>query len=260
MNADIDWRQPHQSDQTWIAEFRALPLCVRPAAPSSQGEFAGYIRGLRVGFWDSPEAAKTKVAALALLPPSDTTRWTPRRKAEIVAAVRSGLISLDEACRRYNLTSDELAFWQHLFENHGVAALRVTRLHDYRSDEHDPDRTRLPAQQESALCWLVRNDGDRRRIAQGLLKERGGRGMPTATTPVGPAISERASTIARGLIRTKRAGSIIDMDQGMLRLGCRNGGYYWVSLDGSRVLRGEALFDADELQPKFGDAMERAGG
>ena len=81
-----------------------------------------------------------------------------------------------------------------------------------------------------------------------------------ANTPVEPAISGRATTIARGLIRTKRAAPIIKVEHGMLRLGCRNGGSYWVSLDGRRVLRGKALFEADELQPKFAAAMERAGG
>jgi len=45
----------------------------------------------------------------------------------------------------------------------------------------------------------------------------------------------------------------------MLKLECTKGGYYWISLDGSRVLRGKAIFDAEELQPKFADAMERAG-
>ena len=81
-----------------------------------------------------------------------------------------------------------------------------------------------------------------------------------ATTQVEPEISQRASTIARGLIRTRRAASIINVDHGMLRLGCRTGGWYWVSADGRRVLRGKVLFEADELQPKFADAMARAGG
>jgi hypothetical protein len=81
-----------------------------------------------------------------------------------------------------------------------------------------------------------------------------------ATTQVEPEISERAHKVARGLIRTRRAASIIKVDQGMLRLGCRNGGYYWLSLDGRRVLRGKALSEADELQPNFAAAMERAGG
>ena len=73
------------------------------------------------------------------------------------------------------------------------------------------------------------------------------------------ALSARARAIAEGLIRTKRAHYHGVFDQGMLRLACRKGGYYWISLDGSRVLRGKMLFEAEELQPKFIEAMERAG-
>ena len=74
-----------------------------------------------------------------------------------------------------------------------------------------------------------------------------------------PAISPRARAIAEGLIRTGRAGKHGVYDHGMLRLECLAGGFYWISLDGSRVLRGAKLFDAEELQPKFADAIERAG-
>jgi hypothetical protein len=80
-----------------------------------------------------------------------------------------------------------------------------------------------------------------------------------ATTPADPEISVRATAIARGLIRTKRASGIIKARRGMLCLECHGGGFYWISLDGGRVLRGKARFEADELQPKFIDAMERAG-
>ena len=39
-------------------------------------------------------------------PPSpDTTHWVIRRKTEVVAAVRGGLLSLEEACSRYALIS-----------------------------------------------------------------------------------------------------------------------------------------------------------
>ena len=65
--------------------------------------------------------------------------------------------------------------------------------------------------------------------------------------------------IARGLLVTKRATGTISVDHGRLRLKCGAGGYYWISLDGSQVLRGMLLSGADELQPKFIDAMERAG-
>ncbi len=50
------------------------------------------------------------------LPPPETKRWVIRRKAEVVAAVRGGLISLEEACKRYTLTIEEFLSWQRLME------------------------------------------------------------------------------------------------------------------------------------------------
>jgi Protein of unknown function (DUF1153) len=44
---------------------------------------------------------------LADLPSPDTKRWVIRRKAEVVATVRSCLLSLEEASTRYELSSDE---------------------------------------------------------------------------------------------------------------------------------------------------------
>lgn len=66
------------------------------------------------------------------LPPPNTGRWVIRRKAEVVAAVRGGLISLEEALERYSLTSDEFLSWQRSIERHGLAGLRTTRLQQYR--------------------------------------------------------------------------------------------------------------------------------
>ena len=66
------------------------------------------------------------------LPTSKTKRWVIRRKAEVVAGVRGGLLSLDEACLRYSLTVDEFMSWQLLFENHGVKGLRTTKTKKYR--------------------------------------------------------------------------------------------------------------------------------
>ena len=73
------------------------------------------------------------------LPPPDTKRWVMRRKAEVVAGVRSGLISLDEACRRYTLSVEEFLSWQRLIDSHGVRGLRATRLQDYRAGGPDDD-------------------------------------------------------------------------------------------------------------------------
>ncbi|MCA8930313.1 MAG: DUF1153 domain-containing protein [Alphaproteobacteria bacterium] len=69
---------------------------------------------------------------LETLPPPDTKRWVVRRKAEVVAAVRGGLLTLDEACTRYNLSQEEIASWQRLVEAYGLAGLRTTRAGQYR--------------------------------------------------------------------------------------------------------------------------------
>jgi hypothetical protein len=66
------------------------------------------------------------------LPPPDTKRWVIRRKATVVAAVRSGILTLEEACQRYKLSIEEFLSWQRLIDSHGLAGLRVTRLQDYR--------------------------------------------------------------------------------------------------------------------------------
>jgi hypothetical protein len=55
------------------------------------------------------------------------------RKAEVVAGVRGGLISMDEACDRYNLSFEELASWQRAIERSGMAGLRATRVQHYKS-------------------------------------------------------------------------------------------------------------------------------
>jgi len=66
------------------------------------------------------------------LPPANTKRWVIRRKAEVVAGVRAGLISLAEACNRYSLSIDEFLSWQHQLDSHGLEGLKVTRIADFR--------------------------------------------------------------------------------------------------------------------------------
>ena len=70
--------------------------------------------------------------ALSDLPPPSTTRWVARRKAQVVAAVRSGVLTFEEACRRYNISPEEFLSWERAIDRHGPGALRVTRLQDFR--------------------------------------------------------------------------------------------------------------------------------
>jgi len=71
------------------------------------------------------------------LPSPNTKRWVSRRKAEVVTAVRSGLLSLEAACARYNISIEEFLSWQRLIESHGVPGLRATRLQDYRQSSRE---------------------------------------------------------------------------------------------------------------------------
>src|SRR5512143_1669944 len=59
------------------------------------------------------------------LPPADTGRWVIRRKAEVVAAVRGGLLTLEQALERYILTIEEFQSWQRAIEQHGLPGLRA---------------------------------------------------------------------------------------------------------------------------------------
>jgi Protein of unknown function (DUF1153) len=67
-----------------------------------------------------------------VLPPADTKRWSPSRKAAVVAATRAGLITREEACERYMLSNEELGAWERALEQNGVPGLRSTRLQCYR--------------------------------------------------------------------------------------------------------------------------------
>ena len=60
-----------------------------------------------------------------VLPRADVKRWSAWRKAAVVIAVRSGTISVREACDRYILSEEELSQWKEAFDRDGIAGLRV---------------------------------------------------------------------------------------------------------------------------------------
>lgn len=70
--------------------------------------------------------------SLSDLPPRDTKRWVASRKAAVVAAVAQGLITEEDACDFYGLTVEELRSWRKALDDHGVGALRATRIQLYR--------------------------------------------------------------------------------------------------------------------------------
>ena len=71
-------------------------------------------------------------ATFVHLPPPDNKRWTARRKASVVAAVLSGIITIEEVCQRYGLSVDEYLSWHNAMQRHGLQGLRITKLQNYR--------------------------------------------------------------------------------------------------------------------------------
>ena len=59
------------------------------------------------------------------LPPAGTRRWVAGRKAQVVEAVQSGMLRLDEALRRYELSVEEFSLWKRRFYRSGVDGLRM---------------------------------------------------------------------------------------------------------------------------------------
>ena len=66
------------------------------------------------------------------LPPERTERWVASRKAKVVQAVKHGLLTRDEAMKRYRLSGDELDSWARAVERFGEEALKTTCLQRYR--------------------------------------------------------------------------------------------------------------------------------
>jgi hypothetical protein len=54
------------------------------------------------------------------------------RKADVVMAVKGGLIGVEEACWRYGLTLEEFLAWQDAFERFGTRGLSGTRAQEIR--------------------------------------------------------------------------------------------------------------------------------
>jgi hypothetical protein len=85
---------------------------------------------------------------LESLPRPSTTRWVIRRKAEVVAAVAGGLLTVDEVCEVYSLSIEEFTGWQRAVDRSGMPGLRVTRIRQYRELYERQDGHR-----EGSLTW-----------------------------------------------------------------------------------------------------------
>lgn len=77
-----------------------------------------------------------RILSVADLPDADT-RWVASRKETVVLAVTHGLISREEALRRYDLSVEEFDAWCRASAAFGKAALKVTTLRRFRQPQID---------------------------------------------------------------------------------------------------------------------------
>lgn len=69
---------------------------------------------------------------VADLPPEGTNRWVASRKAAVVQAVFSGLLTKNNALDRYDLSEEEFDGWVTAIRLHGKSALKATAVQKYR--------------------------------------------------------------------------------------------------------------------------------
>jgi hypothetical protein len=59
-------------------------------------------------------------------------------QAAVVTAVKSGMISREEACSSYELSEEELLAWERAFEMYGQPSLRAVTLQCYYCRNRPP--------------------------------------------------------------------------------------------------------------------------
>ena len=70
---------------------------------------------------------------LSDLPSPDTQRWDSKRKAQVVEAVRAGVLSIEQATHIYDMSIEEFLSWQLLYERYGTHGVTVKRALQYRN-------------------------------------------------------------------------------------------------------------------------------
>ena len=110
------------------------------------------------------------------LPPANTRRWVPRRKAAVVAAVASGMLTIEEACRRYQMLEEELLAWQRAFKSYGVVGLRLGYVQQHRSVHPKARKTK-----KRGAATREASDGERLLLGGDPSQDQAGPGARAAT-------------------------------------------------------------------------------
>lgn len=81
---------------------------------------------------DQPHDLAEFADELSNLPAPDTRRWDSKRKAKVVEAVRSGLLTIEQATHIYDMSIEEFLTWQNLYDRYGANGLTVKHALKHR--------------------------------------------------------------------------------------------------------------------------------
>lgn len=80
----------------------------------------------------------------AHLPVPSLRSWGARSKALVVAGIDAGIMTKEEACRRYAISEEELVSWQMRMIWRGIMGLHLRRVQEWRRqrcNERNPKRS-----------------------------------------------------------------------------------------------------------------------
>jgi hypothetical protein len=121
----------------------AIPRCLRPE--DTKCSPPAYVTSSELAALE-PLVAHAELSGMKSpvtdLPPTNTRRWVARRKAAVVAAVSSGMITREEACRRYQMLEEEFVTWQRASERYGIAGLSAGYVQLHRSTHPKAPKTK----------------------------------------------------------------------------------------------------------------------
>lgn len=106
-----------------LRRLERLVRILREVAPDPQLEEA------RAATIPTPPHKPRTERADGLIIGEPCTRWSPRRKEDVLLALRRGTHTLEQVLACYpSLSAEEVASWQDLYHRHGYTGLCVTKL------------------------------------------------------------------------------------------------------------------------------------
>jgi Protein of unknown function (DUF1153) len=106
-----------------------------PAAAAVRDTGPASARSREVAMCTFSDTPISRQRLIAELPSPGLLRWTPRCKLGVLNALEHGLLTLEEACRRFGLTPGEIEEWRGGFRRFGRAGLKTTTLQERRRIE-----------------------------------------------------------------------------------------------------------------------------